>query len=167
MFFTNYNSPIGKLYLISNGFSLTNLIIRKQIDLLNNCQKQDELKIFTEAKNWLNKYFNKQNPKINEISLLPNGTNFQKIIWKILCNIPNGKISTYREIAKIVAKKLCKLKMSAQAVGGAISNNPIPIIIPCHRVVGANNNLVGYSEGLDIKIKLLEFEGINLVKYLK
>ena len=162
MFFTDYNSPIGKLHLVSNGVELTNLIIKNQIDLLDNCQKQDNLLVFTKAKNWLEDYFNKKNPKINEISLLPNGTNFQKIVWKILYNIPYGKILTYGEIAKIVAKKLCKLKMSAQAVGGAIGRNPIPIIIPCHRVIGVNHNLVGYSCGMDIKIKLLKLEGFNL-----
>ena len=167
MFFTNYSSPIGNLYLVSDGINLTNLIIKKQLNILKNCQKLDNLQIFIETKNWLDNYFNKQNLEFNKISLLPNGTNFQKIVWKTLYCIPIGKISTYGEVAKIVAKKLCKLKMSAQAIGNAVGHNPIPIIIPCHRVVGVNYNLVGYSEGLDIKIKLLEFEKVDLSKYLK
>lgn len=166
MFFTHYDSKIGKIHLLSNGDNLKNLIIRKQAELINNAQKNDNLYIFTKTKKWLDDYFNGKNPKINEISLDPDGTRFQKVVWKILCNIPKGKTSTYKEIAEIVAKRMCKLNMSAQAVGGAVGYNPIPIIIPCHRVVGKNYNLVGYSEGLDIKIMLLTLENVDLSKYL-
>ena len=72
-----------------------------------------------------------------------------------------GSTATYGEIASEVARRLGKSKMSAQAVGQAVGQNPISIIIPCHRVIGANGNLTGYRGGIDVKIKLLEIEGID------
>lgn len=76
--------------------------------------------------------------------------------------IPYGELTTYGEIAAEVAKRMGKNRMSAQAVGGAVGHNPISIIIPCHRVVGANGSLTGYAGGIDKKIKLLEHEGMDM-----
>ena len=123
-------------------------------DLIEN----NDLEIFKLTKHWLDRYFKKENPKISEIPIAPIGTNFQKLIWEILCKIPYGETSSYGEIAKKAAKILNKDRISAQAVGGAIGHNPISIIIPCHRVIGANGNLTGYAGGIDRKIKLLELE---------
>ena len=86
-------------------------------------------------------------------------------MWKILCDIPYGETRTYGEIAKMMAKKLNKNSMSAQAIGNAVGHNPISIIIPCHRVVGKDGNLTGYAGGIDKKIKLLELEGVDLSKF--
>ena len=79
-------------------------------------------------------------------------------VWDILLQIPYGKTTTYGEIAAVFAKRRGILRMSAQAVGGAVGHNPVSIIIPCHRVVGHNGNLTGYAGGIDRKIKLLEIE---------
>ena len=83
-------------------------------------------------------------------------------VWSELCKIQYGTTTTYGEIAKKIALKYNKTKMSAQAIGQAISKNPISIIIPCHRVIGCNNKLTGYSGGINNKIKLLKHEGINI-----
>ena len=87
-------------------------------------------------------------------------------MWKILAEIPYGKLTTYGSIAKEVAKRMGKDRMSARAIGGAVGHNPISIIIPCHRVVGANKKLTGYAGGIDMKIKLLTHEGIDLTGYV-
>ncbi len=76
--------------------------------------------------------------------------------------IPYGELTTYGNIAKEVARRMGKDRMSAQAIGGAVGHNPISIIIPCHRVVGSNKNLTGYAGGIDIKVKLLEHEGVDM-----
>ena len=86
------------------------------------------------------------------------GSEFAKQVWNILCEIPYGETITYGEIAKKLAKMRGVERMSAQAVGGAVGHNPIAIIVPCHRVLGANGKLTGYAAGLDIKTKLLELE---------
>ena len=83
----------------------------------------------------------------------PCGTKFRLNVWKILCEIPYGNTMTYGEIAGMISPT-----MSAQAVGGAVGANPISILIPCHRVVGANGKLTGYAGGIDKKMKLLELE---------
>lgn len=110
------------------------------------------------AKQWLNQYFSGEKPLSEELSLKPKGSEFRKLVWEILCKIPYGEVTTYGEIAKEVAQILQKDKMSAQAVGGAVGHNPISIIIPCHRVIGASGDLTGYAGGVELKKKLLDFE---------
>jgi len=163
---TTYQSPLGVLMLASDGHNL--------IGLWNNNQKyhgqtllvkplvKDDLPIFILVKNWLDRYFNHESPQINELPLLPiNNSEFRQKVWQILCEIPYGETITYGDIAKRVAVQMNKEKMSAQAVGGAVGHNPISIIVPCHRVMGNNNNLTGYAGGLDKKIWLLKHEGIE------
>ena len=94
-----------------------------------------------------------------EIPLVPEGTEFQKQVWKRLLAISYGKTKTYGEIAREVASMMGKEKMSAQAVGQAVGRNPISILIPCHRCVGARGRLTGYAGGMDRKIWLLRHEG--------
>lgn len=106
----------------------------------------------------------KQKPDIKELPLAPIGNEFRQAVWKILCEIPYGEVTTYGEIAKKIAKIMNKSAMSAQAVGGAVGKNPVSIIIPCHRVVGTNGSLTGYAGGIDIKVKLLEHEGADMSK---
>ena len=119
-------------------------------------------RILIKTKKWLDEYFNGKKPEITELDLAPIGSEFAKNVWKILCEIPYGKVTTYGEIAKKMAKIMHKEKMSAQAVGGAVGHNPISIIIPCHRVVGANGSLTGYAGGIDKKIYLLKHEQVNM-----
>ena len=126
-------------------------------------QENDKETILLKAKKWLDRYFNGEKPEISELDLAPIGSKFAKNVWKLLCEIPYGKITTYGEIAK----KMNKNKMSAQAVGGAVGHNPISIIIPCHRVVGANGSLTGYAGGIEKKIKLLEHERVEMSNLYK
>ena len=94
-----------------------------------------------------------------DFPILLNGTPFQKRVWEILSTIPHGQTVTYGDIAREMAACTGKRKMSAQAVGQAVSRNPISIIIPCHRVVGAGDRLTGYAGGIDRKEWLLRHEG--------
>ena len=162
-YFTISNSPIGRILMMSDGENLNALeaIGRRNI-ALNGLAENKEISVFKSANLWLKKYFSGENPPISNVPIKPLvGTQFQKIVWKILLEIPYGSTATYGEIAREVAGRLGKLKMSAQAVGQAVGQNPISIIIPCHRVIGANGNLTGYRGGIDVKIKLLEIEGID------
>lgn len=86
------------------------------------------------------------------------GSDFAQTVWKILCEIPYGELTTYGNIANQIAKAKNRKSMSAQAVGGAIGHNPISIIIPCHRVIGKNGSLTGYAGGIEKKLKLLQLE---------
>lgn len=159
---TYYNSPIGKLLLASKENKLIGLWIEGQKYYLSGIEeeftKNDDEKILIETKKWLNRYFNGEKPCPNELELAPIGSKFRKNVWDILCKIPYGKVITYNDIAKEIAKKRKINKMSAQAVGGAVGHNPISIIIPCHRVIGTNGSLTGYAGGLDKKEYLLKLE---------
>lgn len=167
MIYTSYyNSPIGKILLASKDNQLIGLWIEGQKYYLGKLkeeiqEKNNEINL-EKTKNWLNRYFNKEKPKISELNLAPIGSDFAKNIWKILCEIPYGEITTYGKIAKMIAKKMNKDTMSSQAVGSAVGHNPISIIIPCHRVVGTNGSLTGYAGGIDKKIKLLEHENVDM-----
>lgn len=162
---TQYHSPVGKITFAGNENGLIGLWIEGQKYFLGKIkepmQEKEDLEIFSKTRNWLDRYFHGERPLISEIRLKPEGSVFQIEVWKLLCEIPYGEVTTYGDIAKKVAKKLGKETMSAQAVGGAVGHNPIAIIIPCHRVVGSNGSLTGYAGGIDNKIKLLRHEGIE------
>lgn len=160
---TFYNSPVGKLIIVcDNKENITELCLLKQNTDTENLSEVNDLEIFRRTKDWLNRYFRGENPEKKELPLKPKGSDFRQEVWKILCDIPYGKTVSYGEIAKIIAKKQKKEKMSAQAVGGAIAHNPIMIIIPCHRVIGKNGYLTGFSAGIETKIKLLQTEGVKI-----
>ena len=97
--------------------------------------------------------------------LHPIGSAFRQSVWKILLQIPYGQTTTYGEIARQLAKKQGRSKMSAQAVGGAVGHNEISILIPCHRVVGTSGSLTGYAGGIDKKIRLLELEHADMHRF--
>lgn len=159
-YFYKYNSPIGEIWLKSDGTWLTEISLKENSKLMTN----DKLEIFEKTTKWLDDYFEGIEPK-EKLRLKPKGTPFQKEIWHLLLEIPYGRVTTYGALAEKMAKKRNKEKMSAQAIGNAVHNNPIPIIIPCHRVVGKNKNLVGYGLGMNLKIKLLKTEKTNLEGY--
>ncbi len=128
---------------------------------LPNEKDSPNLPIFTQTKKWLDLYFIGEIPQWTPRFAFPSGASaFSLRVWEILQGIPYGKTTTYGAIAKQIAREFGIAKMSAQAVGGAVSRNPICIIVPCHRVVGANGNLTGYAGGLENKIALLKIEGI-------
>lgn len=163
---TDYTSPIGNITIASDGESIVGLWLDGQKYFADTVKDEmvenNNLQVFLETKKWLDRYFAHQNPDICELTLAPIGNEFRQEVWKILCEIPYGKVITYGEIAKMIALQRNLRTMSAQAVGGAVGHNPISIIIPCHRVIGKNGNLTGYAGGIDIKIKLLEHEGVDL-----
>jgi methylated-DNA-[protein]-cysteine S-methyltransferase len=117
------------------------------------------------AKKWLDSYFLGKKPRISELPLAPIGGEFRQSVWRILCEVPYGSVITYGEIAKKIAYEKGIEKMSAQAVGGAVGNNPISIIIPCHRVVGSNGSFTGYAGGIQKKVNLLTLEGVDTSQY--
>lgn len=157
MYSTEYASPLGILLLTSDGYALTGLWMQTQSRPQMELTRRDCLPLFAQVRLWLDQYFMGAMPEIT-FPLSPAGTDFQGKVWEILLRIPYGKTITYGDIAREIAPN-----MSAQAVGGAVGRNPISIIIPCHRVIGANGQLTGYTGGLDKKIWLLRHEGCSAI----
>ena len=133
----HYHSPLGGITLSSNG---------------------------TETAHWLDIYFSGKSPDFTP-ALSMETTPFRKAVWKIMLTIPYGRTMTYGKIANRIAKQKGLPNMSAQAVGGAVGHNSISLIVPCHRVVGTNGSLTGYSGGIDKKVKLLTLEKVNMSKF--
>ena len=166
---TEYRSPIGTLTLSANSAALTGLWIQNQkyypnLTHWHHVSLNDNL-VLTAAANWLDQYFSGKNPPITTLPLAPQGTDFRQQVWRHLCNIPYGSTTTYSSLAKIIAAENNIPSMSPQAIGSAVGHNPISIIIPCHRVVGANGSLTGYAAGTEIKRKLLTLEGADAIKF--
>ena len=157
-----YKSPVGLLTLISDGIYLTHIIFEKEPyyqNIKNVAIFNDNLDIFKQVKKWLDKYFHNEKSSIDKLKISLKGTLFQIKVWNELKGIPYGRVVTYHDIAKKINSNSC------QAVGHAIGLNPLPIIIPCHRVVGTGKKLIGYSGGIENKIKLLKLENIDITKY--
>ncbi|MBQ8600749.1 MAG: methylated-DNA--[Clostridia bacterium] len=151
----HYHSPLGLITLASNGDALTGLWFEGQKYFgagMETAREEKALSVFAETKRWLDLYFQGMIPDFTPL-LHFEGSAFRKSVWERLLLIPYGKTVTYGDLAGQIAKK-----MSAQAVGGAVGHNPIAIIVPCHRVVGANGSLIGYAGGIDKKEKLLALE---------
>ena len=156
-----YPSPIGSITMASNGTALTGLWFDNQkhfAQTLSEPYDEKLLPVFEDTIRWLDIYFGGDIPDLTP-ELCLQSTLFRKAVWDILLTIPYGETMTYGEIAKILAQNIGKEKMSAQAVGGAVGHNPVSIIVPCHRVVGADGSLTGYAGGIDRKKFLLELEG--------
>lgn len=156
MYSTNYDSPLGRMLIASDGESICGVWFygQKNFPAFDTLIQDDNLAIFKKAKEWFDDYFNGSNPKIT-FKLNPHGTAFRLRVWRILREIPYGETLTYGEIADKISPK-----MSAQAVGGAVGHNPIAILVPCHRVLGANGKLTGYAGGIERKMELLKIENI-------
>ena len=155
-YFTEYTSPMGTLTLTGDDSFLTGLWLTPRTGLI----LRDDLPVFAQTKDWLDRYFRRQVPDPKYLPLCPAGTDFQKRVWQILLAIPFGESRSYGQLAREMARLLGKEKMSAQAVGNAVGRNPICIIIPCHRVLGAQGQITGYTGGLEYKRWLLRHEGI-------
>lgn len=168
-FKTDYSTPIGKVTLASTGEDIVGLWMEGQKyhggTVGKELVEKADLPVFAKGKKWLDSYFAGENPEISALPLAPIGGDFRQAVWQILCEIPYGETVTYGEIAKKMAQKLGKTSMSSQAVGGAVGHNPISIVIPCHRVVGAGGSLTGYAGGVAKKVKLLEHEGVELSRF--
>lgn len=145
-----YDSPVGLLWLTGREGVLTGLSFEEP---RGECEQGS----FDAVKCWLDDYF-RGIPRQICFPMALSGTLFQKQIWDLLLKIPYGKTVTYGQLAKQAAGILGKEKMSAQAVGQAVGRNPIAIVIPCHRVVGAGGKLTGYAYGIEKKQWLLDHE---------
>ena len=155
---------VGKLTLVSDGVNLIGLWFENQKPLVDNKDcilVEKDLPVFDLTKKWLDKYFNGEKPNINEIPYKLIGTEFRKKVWNLLTKIPYGQTTTYGELSKIVYGKP---QNNSKIIGGTVSNNPISIIIPCHRVNGTKDKLTGYGGGLINKIRLLKLEKVNISK---
>lgn len=155
-----YESPLGKILLLAEEDTLTGCHFEggKYYPIeLENMASTTKTNVLEETSEYLDCYFNGLiSTKYPKMKL--EGTAFQKEVWDLLLEIPYGEVRTYGDLAKIMAKRRGKAKMSSQAIGQAVGKNPIGIIVPCHRVIGQNGNLIGYAGGLDKKKSLLELE---------
>ena len=162
----HYDSPLGSITLASDGDALTGLWFDGQkyyADTLNAEHQEKPLPIFEDAARWLDTYFSGKAPDFTP-RLSMRTTTFRKAVWEILLTIPYGQTMTYGQIAQRVAGQMGLKQMSAQAVGGAVGHNSISLIIPCHRVVGADGSLTGYAGGIDKKLRLLQMEKANMTE---
>lgn len=146
-----YETPIGRICIEEDNGFITKIDTTSE----ENYIEEKETKLIKKTYDQLIEYFNGKRKTFN-IPLKLNGTEFQKKVWEELLKIPYGETCTYKDIAISVGnEKACR------AVGGANNKNSIIIVVPCHRVIGKNGDLVGYACGLDVKSKLLEIEKKN------
>ena len=166
MYRTVVSSPVGLLHLCSDGSAITGLWLEGQkyfpSDLEINTELKPELPVFHMAEDWLQAYFEgKPHPPLPP--LRPQGSAFRQAVWALLRQIPPGDTVTYGQLAETLRKN--GVSAAAQAVGGAVGHNPISILIPCHRVVGADGSLTGYAGGIDVKKQLLQLEGVEISRF--
>ena len=163
-FTCTYASPLGDIELASNGEALIGLWFKGQkydaATLSPATQEKPDDSVLAQACAWLDAYFEGRNP--GEIPpCAPRGSEFRQLVWTKLAEIPYGELVTYGDIAKAIEADTGK-KRSARAVGGAVGHNPVSIILPCHRVVGASRSLTGYAGGIERKTALLKLEGVDM-----
>lgn len=146
-YFESYDTPVGKVTIFADKTNVTSIEFGSIPGAAGNANAATDL-----AAAQLGEYFSGQRMAFS-IPLRLSGTPFQMAVWEELCRIPFGETRSYKEIAvRIGSPEACR------AVGMANNRNPIPIIVPCHRVIGKNGNLTGYAGGLDIKFRLLQIE---------
>lgn len=151
-----FDGLLGRYALEENEGQLTRMWVGDRITLAPADVDIRETPLLKEAKAQLDAYFAGR-LKAFELPLAPAGTEFQMKVWNALCDIPYGETITYGQLAGRLGNA-----NASRAVGMANSRNPLPVFIPCHRVVGTGGKLTGYTGGLDIKVKLLQLE--QLVK---
>lgn len=160
MCFMDVDSPLGTLRLVETDGRLSHLVIGQKGDFLkapDSLKTKKETPLLLSAKTQLEEYFAGKRQEFF-LPLAPAGTPFQTKVWNALVEIPYGSTATYKDIAQRVDSP-----KGFRAVGGANNKNPIAIIIPCHRVVGADGSMVGYASGMEHKVFLLELEKNNSV----
>ncbi|OQY31519.1 MAG: cysteine methyltransferase [Spirochaetaceae bacterium 4572_59] len=155
MFYTRFKTELCEIILVADDSSLTNLYLntgegKKRFEIDPRWTRDDAL--FTDIVRQINEYIRGERTSFS-VELSPAGTEFQKKVWTELMKIPYGEIRSYKDIALAIGNV-----NSSRAVGMANSKNPIPLIIPCHRVIGSSGKLTGYAHGVDFKKKLLDLE---------
>ena len=146
-----YNTKIGEIAIEENGMAITRLYFINK-DLEKEVEIKEETWLMKKTIKEIKEYLEGKRNSF-DLPLEPEGTEFQKKVWNALKEIPYGETRSYGEIAKIIGNE-----KASRAVGMANNKNPIMIMIPCHRVIGANGKLVGYAGGLDVKEKLINME---------
>jgi methylated-DNA-[protein]-cysteine S-methyltransferase len=152
-FYTTIESPLGELLITSDGSAITGLYTPRNDNYASAKKGIEDAKPFKEAIRQLNEYFAGKRTDF-DLPLAANGTEFQKKVWASLTKINYGKTKSYGDIAKTLG-----MPKASRAVGAANGRNPICIIVPCHRVIGASGKLTGYNGGVEVKKWLLEHEG--------
>jgi len=149
MYTYGYDTSLGRVFITASDDNVKCVSIGKNsfVDAV-----YTETTLIRKAYTQLCEYLEGRRKRF-ELPLSPDGTDFQKKVWNELMNIPYGETATYGEIAKRIGNP-----NASRAVGNANNKNPIPIFIPCHRVIGVNGKLVGYAYGLDMKRTLLDLE---------
>lgn len=165
-----YDSPLGEMAIEADERGLTGLFFRElRAPSSAMITEKDALSptaaLLEKVARFLDGYFAGEVPEIGEIPYALQGSEFQKRVWRRLLEIPYGKTVTYGQIAQELAMERGGA-MSAQAVGGAVGRNPVVILVPCHRVLGAGGQLTGFGGGLWRKQFLLELEGAAFQKTL-
>lgn len=161
-FKATYQSPLGPIVMLADEQYLLGVWFDQQTyfgakyDL--NAASIDASPILSETTTWLDDYFAGKRPDPALLPTHPETTQFRREVYQVLLSIPYGKTITYQEIVAKLTTKNGQPTGSARAVGGAVGHNPISIVIPCHRVLGANGSLTGYAGGLDRKKALLKLE---------
>lgn len=157
-----YDAPYGRYVMAAEDGALTGLWLEGQKYFPSDLPEPsgEEAEIFARARRWLDAYFAGRQPEVSALPIAPRGSAFAQSVWQLLLEIPYGQTVTYGQLAKRLAEQRGLTRMSAQAVGGAVGHNPISVIIPCHRVLGAKKRLTGYAGGLDVKTFLLKLEGV-------
>jgi len=146
------NSPVGRLRLVSTGASLIAIEFENQQNSIREGAERVDA-VLTACRDQLKEYFAGTRRRF-DIPLAPSGTAFQKSVWQALSGIPYGQLRSYRDIAEILNKS-----RAVRAVGAANGRNRLPIVVPCHRVIGSDGSLTGFAGGLDAKRALLKLEG--------
>ena len=163
----HYDSPLGKILLAADEEGMTGVWFEAQKYFAAKLPPENEegtTPVLGDACRWLDVYFSGREPDFTpKLHLI--GSDFRQAVWALLLQIPYGQTTTYGALAKQLAEKQGRLRMSAQAVGGAVGHNRIAILIPCHRVVGTNGSLTGYAGGIDKKEKLLRMEHVNMERF--
>jgi methylated-DNA-[protein]-cysteine S-methyltransferase len=149
-------SPIGDLRIVERDGSIVTIEFspfQQPVDGRPLGARADDQPVLAEAVRQLRAYFAQELTDF-DLPLAPTGTDFQRRVWEQLARIPHGETASYGEIAG----RLGMTNAASRAVGLANGRNPIPIVVPCHRVIGANGTLTGYAGGLERKQQLLELE---------
>lgn len=155
---TIYDSPIGQLTIEGEDNQLVGIWYEHQLtEATQETTTTINMPVLDDTKRWLDLYFAYKIPTFTP-SICFKGTAFRQQVWGELLKIGYGETTTYGRIAKEIATQNHIARMSAQAVGGAVGHNPISIIVPCHRVIGADGTLTGYAGGIERKQILLEIE---------
>lgn len=156
-----YASPLGGITLASDGEALTGLWFDGQKHFGETIERDREeryLPVFAQTELWLDTYFSGREPGFTP-PLRMRTTPFRRFVWELLLTVPYGQTVTYGRLAEEIARRTGRVCMSARAVGGAVGHNAFSLVIPCHRVVGADGSLTGYAGGVERKRALLALEG--------